>query len=84
MLDRGILVRPGLDKLAANVRELRKFELDDHEWTNASEVSKFLDPFYIISRHMEGSKYPTLRGVIKRRKRKNGKRKPKKRKIPRK
>ena len=31
MLDRSLLIRPGLDAIASQIKELRKFELDEEE-----------------------------------------------------
>ena len=64
MLQRARLIRAGLDKLAAMIKELRKDELSDSDWRNVDEVDDFLYPFFVISKYVEGSKYPTFSAVV--------------------
>ena len=48
MLERARLIRAGLDKMAANVKELRKYELFDSDWRNVDEVDDSFYPFLLF------------------------------------
>ncbi len=64
MTGRARTIRPGLDNVAALDKDLRKHEINDHEWGIIREVNEFLEPFEAVTKQMEGSKYPTLSAVI--------------------
>lgn len=64
MIERALKLQKGLDHVAANLKELRQFELQEDDWKRLQEVLCFLKPFAETTRHIEGFKYPTLSSVI--------------------
>jgi len=64
MLKRAKDIRPGLDTVAALEHDLRKYEIDPEEWAVCDYVIDFLQPFAVITKFVEGLKYPTLSCVI--------------------
>ena len=62
MLIRAIRIRRGLD--AVSVREDLHYEITDAEWKDCQDVADFLHPFAVVTKHVEGIKYPTLSCVI--------------------
>jgi len=64
MLKRSLRIRPGLDKLGESERALWACSLEQPEWNNIEEVVRFLEPFAVVTKHIEGYKYPTLSVVV--------------------
>ena len=62
MLTRAIRIRRGLD--AVSVREDLHYEITDEEWKDCEDIADFLHPCAVVTKHVEGMKYPTLSCVV--------------------
>ncbi|KAK4037661.1 hypothetical protein OUZ56_029692 [Daphnia magna] len=64
MVERSLSIRKGLEEVTARNRDLRDLDLSDAEWALVKEAMEFLEPFALITKHVEAFKYPTLSSVI--------------------
>jgi len=64
LLERALKIRAGLDQMTALHRDFRTFELSDQDWKEVKEILEYLRPFAVVTRHVEGFKYPTLSCTI--------------------
>ena len=60
---RAVKLRKAIDEIAQD-KDLRKNELSVEDWRTLRQILELLEEFAIITKYVEGSKYPTLSLVV--------------------
>jgi hypothetical protein len=65
MIERAVVLKRGLESLVVSDEKLKKkCQLTDQDWNVFSAIINFLQPFYVFTKQMSGSRYVTISCVI--------------------